>query len=291
MVEKPQKNNTVVNGKVKGLGYLRGLASPKDYSINTPNVSNLIKPLLKMKAGGAVEKLPVSVDLRPKMSPIRDQLSLGSCTAFAMSGIVEYFEKNIYHKYTPVSCLFTYKATRNLMRLKGDTGAYMRSVMGSLALFGVPPEEFYQYDITKFDDEPPAFTYAFASNFQSMKYVRLDHPNATAENTMRLIKQFLNNGYPSIFGFTVFESIDEAANNGGFIPFPSENEDILGGHAMVLCGYDDKTKNFIIRNSWGKEWGADGFGFLPYRYFEERLSDDVWIIIKQEYVDHGPFKE
>lgn len=287
MVEKPQPNKIVINGEEKGFGYLRDLASLKDFSINTPKVSRLVQEL-KLKS---VKSLPSCVDLRSKMTPIRDQKNLGSCTSFAMSGIVEYFEKDIYHRYTPVSTLFTYKATRNLMKVKGDTGAYMRSVMGSLALFGTPPEEFWEYDIKKFDIEPPAFTYAFASNFQSMKYIRLDHSNALPEHTMKLIKQFLVNGFPSIFGFTVFESIEKANSNGGFIPYPNANENVLGGHAMVICGYDDKTKNFIIRNSWGTDWGDSGYGYLPYAYFENSLADDVWIIISQEYVDHAPFQE
>ena len=98
------------------------------------------------------------------------------------SGMVEYYELKAFGKHIDASRLFLYKATRNLMHETGDTGATLRSTMGALALFGVPPEEYWQYDIKKFDEEPPSFCYAFAMNYQSLKYVRLDPANKPAKD-------------------------------------------------------------------------------------------------------------
>lgn len=297
MVEKPIPNHIFVRGEKKGFGYRRSLNSIKDYYIDHPKVEPLMQKIQFPPT--ELKKIQKNVDFRNDMTPIRDQGSLGSCTAFAVSGLVEYFEKKTYKKYSPISTLFTYKATRNLMRETGDVGAYMRSVMGSIALFGSPPEEYWEYEIKKFDEEPPAFCYAFGSNFQSTKYIRLDHPNATGENTIRLLKQFLSRKIPVMFGFTVFESFREADIDGQ-IPFPSASEEILGGHAVVMCGYDDDmvitgsstatTGAFIIRNSWGEEWGEAGYGYLPYEYFlQNKLADDCWTLLSSEWLDHVVF--
>lgn len=104
-----------------------------------------------------------------------------------------------------------------------------------------------------------------------------------------------------MFGFTVFDSIDSSdVEEDGKIPYPSQNENVLGGHAIVLCGFDDDmvitgqstatTGAFIIRNSWGNQWGDKGYGYLPYSYFTQKLADDCWTIISQEWIDHVVFE-
>ena len=127
----------------------------------------------KAKAGAAKPakaNLQHSADLREWCSPIEDQGSLGSCTANAGVGIMEYFERRAFGKHIDASRLFLYKATRNMLQWTGDTGAFLRSTMGALALFGVPPEEYWPYVVVDFAKEPPAFCYAFAQNYQAISY-------------------------------------------------------------------------------------------------------------------------
>ena len=301
-----KKNKFIVNGKEKGLGYLKGLNSHKDYSIDTKGVKILFEatPVLSK-----TRKVYSKKDLRNQMTPVRDQQNLGSCTAFAAASLIEYFNKKAFKKNTEISTLFTYKTTRNLLGIKGDTGAYLRTVMGSIVLFGTPPEEYYDYDgreetqNTKFDQEPTPFLYAMAQNYQSVKYLRLDQPDTDPKELVNILKKFLQGNYPVIFGFTCFDSLYDSNENGGKIPFPSKNESIIGGHAVCLAGFDDiieiqnsidgqKTKGaFIFKNSWGTEWGDRGYGYIPYKYFEEKLADDCWTLISQEYVDNIPFNE
>lgn len=280
------------------MGWLPDHPDFRDYTNEHKTIESMLK---KTKAAGpAKASLPVSVDLRRWCPPIEDQGSLGSCTAHAGVGLVEYFERRALGKHIDASRLFLYKVTRNLMHETGDTGAYLRTTMGALVIFGVPPEEYWEYVIANFDNEPPAFCYAFAQYFQAIKYYRLDSAGIFKAALLERIKKYLAAGLPSMFGFTVYSSLSQADETGK-IPYPTQREDILGGHAVCAVGYDDnmKIKNayadvettgaFLIRNSWGREWGSAGYGWLPYEYVLQDLAIDWWSVLKQEWVDTGVF--
>jgi C1A family cysteine protease len=282
-----------------GMGWLRDLPDFRDYTEENKAIASQLK-----KIGVAEPKavsLPAKIDLRGWCSPIENQGALGSCTANAVVGLVEYFERRAHAKYIDASRLFLYKATRDLLHWTGDTGAYLRSTMGALALFGVPPEEYWPYQIASFDKEPTAFCYSFAQNYQAISYYRLDPPGTTPAALLTRIKTNLAAGLPSVFGFTVYSSIVQAATTGQ-IPYPGAGEKVLGGHAILAIGYDDALKitntntgtstkgALIIRNSWGAAWGDHGYGALPYDYVSNQLAVDFWSLLKQEWTDTGAFK-
>jgi C1A family cysteine protease len=287
-----------------GMGWLPDYPDFRDNTVTLDKVSDKLKRLgqkesikkMLLKTKPEKATLPASISLLEWFSPIENQGQVGSCTANAGVGLVEYFEKRAFQKHIDASRLFLYKATRNLMRQTGDNGAYLRSTMGALVLFGVPPEEYWPYKETDFDKEPSAFCYAFAQNYQSITYYRLDPPGTSKTDLLMQIKTNLSSGLPSMFGFTVYNSIDEAATTGK-IPYPKKGEQIVGGHAMVVAGYDDKMviKNakpgaLLIRNSWGTSWGDKGYGWLPYDYVLTGLAIDWWSLLKNEWIDTGNFK-
>ncbi len=301
----------------RSMGWLPDYPDFRDYTEETQEVMRLVDPdgigknanrtIPGAKRRGtkvAAEKLPSSVDLRPWCSPVEDQGMLGSCTANAGVGIIEYYERKAFGRHTDASRLFLYKVTRNLMKAKGDTGAYLRTTIGAMVLFGVCPEDYWPYtdSETAFDKEPNAFTYAFAANFQTIKYFRHDPPNTEPGKLLTKLKTWLAKGHPAMFGFTVYNSIEQADKTGR-IPFPSPKEKIEGGHAIVAVGYDDKMKiknthnktettgALLIRNSWGEGWGEQGYGWLPYDYVRKGLAEDFWTILKKEWLDTDAFSE
>jgi C1A family cysteine protease len=286
--------------KIRGMGWLPDYPDFRDYTMEKDSIKEMLKKIGLSRPSRP--GLSAAVDFRQWCSPIEDQGDLGSCTAHAGVGAVEYFEKRAFGKYIDASRLFLYKTTRNLMNIRGDTGAYLRSTMGALVLFGVPPEEYWPYSIADFDDEPDAFLYALAQNYQTISYYRLDPPGTSGNALLDRIKTSLAAGLPAIFGFTVYSSIDQADAN-GLIPYPGPEEEVLGGHAIVAVGYDDKIKiqnaypkgkqtkgALLIRNSWGMGWGEKGYGWLPYEYVLSGLADDWWSLLKNEWVDTGAFK-
>ncbi len=276
--------------KKYGMGWQRDLPDFRDYTPQDDKIKKLFsksKALKPPKAG-----IKKSVDLTKWCSPIEDQGTIGSCTAHAGVGLIEYYERRAFGDHLDASRLFLYKVTRNLLHWTGDTGAWLRTTMKAMVLFGLPPEEYWIYDISKFDDEPNAFCYAFAQRYQSINYYRLDRPGASPTQLLKRVKNFLAAGYPCMFGFTVYNF----GNEKGEIEFPSQNDPVRGGHAVAAVGYDDNRKigkdkgALKIRNSWGVDWGEGGYGWLPYTYIEASLAEDFWSLFKAEYLPTEKFE-
>jgi C1A family cysteine protease len=290
-----------------GLGWLPDHPDFRDHHVShgkAPTGEKRDVPALLSELGVAepLASLPAQVDLRPGFSPIEDQSKIGSCTAHAGVGLLEYFEKTATGNHIDASRLFLYKATRNLMQQTGDTGSFLRTTMQAMVLFGVPPEQYWPYDIASFDVEPTAFCYSFGQNYKAVQYYRLDPPDVTdKEELIARIKTNLHAGLPAMFGFTVFSSFGDAAHTGAF-PYPTPLDHRAGGHAIIACGYDDAKRikgtgphavetvgAFRLRNSWGVGWGEGGYGWLPYEYVRTGLAQDWWSLIKSDWVDTGVF--
>lgn len=285
-----------------GTGWLPDLPSHQDYT----HEHSQIAPLMSKFNLRGKKVIPDKVDLRKWFSPIENQGMINSCCAHAGSALVEYYEKRAFGKFISPSRMFLYKVTKNLLKKSGNVGVFPRTTMEAMTLFGIPPEEFWPYvdDVKKIDNEPSAFCYAFAENFKAIKYFRLDSPTCRKEDLLKQVKLFIAHGFPAMFGFSIYRFIvlDKNVKKTGQIPYPGENDKIVAGHAVAAAGYNDKIeipirteKNLstkgavLIRNSWGTDWGEEGYMWLPYKYITSGLTRDWWVLIKSSWIDTGQF--
>ena len=209
--------NSLISGK--GTGWLRDRPDWRDYTLGTVRSElwdngDRSKAKLWAPSPGLSNALPDSVDLRQWCSPIEDQGAIGSCTAFAGAGLVEYSMRRAFNIHVDVSPLFLYKTTRNVMGVTGDTGAWLRDMLKALGMCGVAPEDNWPYDAAKYDQEPSAFLYALGQNYQAVRYVRLDRPGMPGIAVLERIKTMLFAGFPAAFGFSLFDIIKYACQTG-----------------------------------------------------------------------------
>jgi C1A family cysteine protease len=218
--------------------------------------------------------LPASVDLRAQCPPVYDQGQLGSCTANAIAGAIEFDRlKQSAADFTP-SRLFIYYNERVIEHtVETDSGAQIRDGIKSVAQQGDCPETEWPYVIAKFKTKPPAPCYADALKYRIVSYQRL-------VPVLSQLRGCLASGYPFVFGFTVYESFESPqVARTGHASLPGADERAIGGHAVMAVGYQDAKQWFLVRNSWGNRWGLKGYCTLPYAYLtDENLASDFWTI-------------
>jgi C1A family cysteine protease len=218
--------------------------------------------------------LPARADLRAKCPPAYDQGQLGSCTANAIGGALEF--DRIQQKLPPFvpSRLFIYYNERVIEgTVRSDSGAQIRDGIKSVASQGACPEPEWPYVISKFAVKPPARAYKDAALDRAVSYQSI-------VQDLNQMKGCLASGFPFVFGFTVYESFETAVvAKTGHAPMPGWAERPVGGHAVMAVGYDDSSGWFIARNSWGTAWGMKGYFTLPYAYLiQPGLSSDFWTV-------------
>ena len=219
--------------------------------------------------------MPTRVDLRSYCSPIDDQGNLGSCTGNAIAGAIDLIDRK-NSRALQVSRLFIYYQERVLENtVYYDSGAYLRDGIKACYTWGAPLESLWPYVIGRWATKPSVAAYNDAAKRKVTGYTRC--ANFTA------VKNALASGTPVVVGFTVYASFEGPANNNtGMMPYPNTGtEQVLGGHAVCVVGYDDNLAGgrFICRNSWGTGWGDHGYFYMPYQVIQNTaMSSDFWTI-------------
>jgi C1A family cysteine protease len=262
----------------------------RDYSPQHAIVTSLLGKLKIRKRKS--QNLPESVDWREYCGPVEDQQGLPTSPAHACVALIQQFERRASGRLLQLSRLFVHCTARRQLNVTGKSGVSLRAALKAIVRCGVPPEEFWPYDMTHLDRDPDAFSFSFEREYRALCYLRLDGRELDGEQILRGLRSFLAAGFPFVFGFPVSTSM----GNDPEIPFPRATDRIRGGLAVTAVGYDDKRRigsdkgALLVRNSWGSNWGEQGYGWLPYAYIRERLATDIWTILKPSWLKSGEFE-
>jgi len=223
--------------------------------------------------------LSSKLDLRFKCPAIYDQGQIGSCTANALMCLYQYDDPRFYG-----SRLFLYYNSRLLLgAINEDSGAYLYDGITAMKKYGVCREILWPYNISKYTDKPTSLCYRDALTHQVLEAYQVQ-PNTYD------MKACLNTNEPFVLGIAIFDNFEDINTaRTGFVTIPTRKNQFLGGHAIVCVGYDDNlTYNgvkgyWIMRNSWGSQWGDRGYFYLPYKYLDiPYVFSDLWKITKVE---------
>ena len=208
---------------------------------------------------------PKSVDLRNGFSKIKNQKGLGACTSFSMASIFEYILNKMDGKKSSLSPRFLYYnvCKKNSDGTPIDNGSSFYDNVVSLGREGICEEH-----LCPFEEDfrlPPTDESRIDANS------RLVTKAENVDITHEAITSALAEGHPIGISLKVFDSFGKSHK--GFIFRPSDRElksSDYGYHAMVLCGYSEKEKIYIVRNSWGTQFGDNGYCYIPFSYIEDK---------------------
>lgn len=250
---------------------------------------------IKMCIVRGTHTLYPKIDLREWMPPVYNQENLGSCTANALAALYEFYEiKQKEDCEFPPSRLWVYYWERVFEgTVNEDSGAIVATGIKVIKSMGVCPERVpevnphkitsdvcWPYDVSKFTNHPPVKSVFFARKHKAINASRI-------VQSLTQMKQQLQDGHPIVFGFMVYESFEGAdIAKDGLMHMPDINkESLLGGHCVLICGYDDtkqiydQTGGFLVRNSWGEDWGEKGYFWMPYSFaVDANMCSDHWTI-------------
>jgi C1A family cysteine protease len=250
-----------IGSMIHGLGGIRDAPDGRDYPyIAPPEVLN---------------NLPNSADLRSLLPPVYNQLTINSCTGNAIAAAMEFddLKRGMKRVKTP-SRLFIYYNERVMEGDPGkDSGGQIRDGIKSVALQGVCTEKIWPYLKANVLKKPSSAAYSQARRYKAIEYQRISHK-------LDHMKSCLASGYPFVFGIKVFTSFQGATmKKTGELDMPRKHEKAIGLHAVLAAGYNDKARRFLVRNSWGSEWGMKGYFTIPYDYLlDAKISHDFWTI-------------
>lgn len=208
------------------------------------------------------------VSLREFDSPVDDQVDLGSCSAHATLSAYENLVNQKYPNHaTPLSRLYLYYHSRYIENnVMMDAGVYsLRSDMKALKKYCVCSEQLWPFDPLEFEVQPTPDAYADATKRTIIGYGKL-------VNNQQMIHA-INDGHPVVVGIQVFDGFDSLNASDSTVKMPDEVSEYHKGHSLCLVGYSIPDSRFLAKNSFGDEWGDNGYCWIPFEYAESYIFD------------------
>jgi C1A family cysteine protease len=221
------------------------------------------------------KRLPSAVDLRKELPPVYDQGNINGCTANAIAAAIEFDEihQSMKDRFVPARLFIYYNERAMEGTVDKDAGGQIRDGIKSIARQGVPHEGLWPYEVKLVKVKPKSPCYAQARRYRTVSYFRMMHH-------LDELRSCLASGFPFVFGIKVYASfVGQQVANTGVVDMPKKGEKTAGLHAALACGYDDSAQRFLVRNSYGTDWGMDGYFTIPYAYLlDPKLAHDFWTL-------------
>jgi len=221
--------------------------------------------------------LPKSVDLRQRCPPVYNQGPLNSCSAHALAAAMWFVARQRHPAARGPSRMFIYYNERSMeKRPRCNVPVSLRDGHKTLKKVGACAEHHWRYDFGNFSVRPPKRCYEHASDNRVERYARV-------VRDLKQLRACLAAGQPFTMGMSIYESFTTPrVKRDGIVSLPQQDEQLKGGHAVMVVGYRDASESFIVRNSWGRQWGRDGYFFLPYEYAlsHKHYAWDFWTILE-----------
>lgn len=214
------------------------------------------------------------IDLRDQFPPVYDQESLHCSVPCSILSVYRFFtnKTNPEEEYIP-SRMHLHQLTSLID--SNDRSLSIKNALHILEKVGTVSEEIIGFG--EYPDHDERFLGIEAKPPKLIKYRKV-------EQSKEQFKRALDAGYPIIFGMSLYSSsLTEGTRKTGEIKMPTKSDQVVGGISMVLVGYDNQRKHWIVRNSWGTQWGDKGYGYIPFSYLTNpQLANSFWVIYKLE---------
>jgi C1A family cysteine protease len=283
----PRESSIMPQVLLRNGDWQRDLPDHRDFA---PASNPVRRALGRLRPAAKRDRDAAQVDWREYCPPVADQEPHPTSVAAACIAMVQYFERRASGRVIEPSRAFVDKNARRA-RGGGSGGVSLRMALKAMVRFGVPPEAHWPSTAANLAVEPPAFTYSFARDFDNVRYCKLDCPDSSGAESLGSLRRFVAAGFVCVLGFPLSNAVRQTAE----IPLPTIYDAILGGQAAAVVGYDDERRirsekgALLIRASWGRQWGEEGYGWLPYAYVRRGLAVDIWTLLKRDWLRSGEF--
>lgn len=256
-----------------GLGLIPSTIDARDFNLSE-QIHSVIRELEENIP------LPSKFEITDNLTAVKNQGQEGTCVGFACTiGLKEFQEKQMHNQYIELSPRYLYQKCKEIDGFPNIKGTNIKTALEVLSTVGVCEWNYWPYK------EGDVGTPAPGADDNAKKYTIQSYGILT---TMLSVKICLFRNSPVIMAVPFFNSwYSDQVTKTGDIPKPDGTN--KNGHAICVVGYNDENKKFKFKNSWGTNWGDNGYGYLPYEYFDHQYRE-AWSAVDYDINNNGDLK-